>query len=79
MFSAFVMPMFSVCEADTGSGIITCNCEKCPMNVSDPVCGSDNKTYANECRLREEACRSNKNITVTRGGECGMGRILLSF
>lgn len=78
LLSAFIMPVFAMCEAYQYSGIITCKCEECPAE-SDPVCGSNNKTYPNECMMRQEACKKNKTNTVQRKGSCGNESIRLSL
>lgn len=46
-----------------------CECPVCSEEFN-PVCGSDGITYGNECKLRLEACRHNRNITVFFNGPC---------
>ncbi|KAK3740793.1 hypothetical protein QZH41_010082, partial [Actinostola sp. cb2023] len=41
----------------------------CP-DIFRPVCGSDGKTYGNECELKRAACKQNKKITVARREPC---------
>ena len=53
-------------------GAPTCQCNEICTADYTPVCGSDGKTYPNECGLEVEACKTGKNLTVVKQGECGM-------
>ena len=41
----------------------------CPK-ILDPVCGSDDKTYPNECVLKIAICKSQGTISMAHYGPC---------
>ncbi|CAN2390599.1 Kazal type 4 [Pristimantis euphronides] len=42
---------------------------RCPR-IYDPVCGSDQKTYDNECLLCVQKMTKNIHIKITKTGRC---------
>ena len=48
-----------------------CTCSlQCPSTYN-PVCGSDLKTYDNECKMNETACNAKEDISVLVRDKCG--------
>ncbi|CAG9855043.1 unnamed protein product [Phyllotreta striolata] len=51
------------------AGTAHCECPDCPAEF-EPICGSDGISYSNECKLRLEACKHRRNISVLYEGPC---------
>ena len=55
---------------------------KCPercQNTYQPVCGTDGKTYSNECHIRMEVGCNKRNIVIKHYGACKEGLLLGSL
>ncbi|XP_005112976.1 turripeptide Lol9.1, partial [Aplysia californica] len=50
-----------------------CRCSYvCPTEIN-LVCGTDGRTYSNQCLLRKQACKSRADIRVLYNGKCSPG------
>lgn len=63
-------PFSGVCQVEENlKGIVSCRCPDC-TDDKQPVCGSDRKTYTNECFLRKQSCERQAMISVLHEGHC---------
>ncbi|XP_067056653.1 follistatin-A-like isoform X6 [Acropora muricata] len=50
---------------------VTCSCENIdPKQRSEIICGTDNNTYSNLCKLREQMCKKKKFVDVKSLSSC---------
>ena len=67
-----VCEFYSRCKAnDDGRTACVCPQRSDCSPERDPVCGSDGKTYLNDCSLRVESCKRRETVTVANLGQCG--------
>merc|ERR1711936_192854 len=65
--SAFLLVLATGASGETPPKV--CHPIACPT-IYHPVCGSDGKTYANECLLDSDKCE-NEQLYVVHSGKCG--------
>lgn len=52
-----------------------CVCSEFCSEDFIPVCGSDGRTYTNECYLRRQACRMIPGLRIVFRGQCDQGNV----
>ena len=66
----------AVCKVNADDSI-SCACltvHDCPSS-QNLICAGDGKSYLNECYLKAEICRTQKDIKIVHGGRCGKWRV----
>ena len=56
------------------SGKRHCKCIQACTSEQAEVCGSDRRTYRNECHLKRTACVNKENVHVLKHGSCPAGK-----
>ena len=54
-----------------------CICEKECVKETKPICGTDDKTYQNECELKRISCLKKKPISTTKEDSCSKIHIFI--
>ena len=63
-------PPYATCEINM-YGDPECICPSVCLRIDSPVCGSDGKTYENECEVRIKSCKTEALVKISHKGQCG--------
>ncbi|KAI1278101.1 Agrin [Halotydeus destructor] len=64
-------PFYGQCAVSPLTKMATCQCPRCQnFTESLSVCGSDRRTYYNECQLRKHSCELGQHIRTVHNGSC---------
>ena len=68
---------YAICLYKEG-GSPTCHCDRECNKALDPICGSDGKTYSNDCFMKKHSCLMDTRITAAYKGEC-RGKLIFNY